>query len=143
MLNIKNTGGKTATGVKIDISGTFASKFGRLAVVPCSTAQSTENEFPSIQATDFKANIYGSAASDSWKPYDGSAVVTTAWGLKGAASGASISDGKIDGGGVKSYMILVWFEGEDSDCYDLTTSDLKIGGSSATNNLKFTVSSAS
>lgn len=136
MLNIKNVGGKTATGVKITVSGNFASAFGRIAIVPASAAQTSGGTFPAFTAANFKTNIYGSAASDSWKPYNGTAVETTAWSLKGAAVGAEISVGDMATNAVKSYHIFVWFEGEDSDCYDLTNSALTIGSST---NLSFTV----
>lgn len=136
MLNIKNAGGKTATGVKINVAGTFASAFGRIAIVPVAD-QTTANTFPSLTAADFKSHIYGSAATDSWKPYNGSGVESTAWSLAGAASGLEITVGDLEANEVASYMILVWFEGEDEDCYDLTNSALTIGSATA---LSFTVS---
>lgn len=127
MLNIKNTGGKTANGVKVTVAGTFASNFGRLAIVPAEAAQTTQGTFPAFTAANFKSNIYGSAATDSWKPYNGTSVESTAWSLKGAAAGTVINVGNMAANEVKSYVIFIWFEGEDPDCYDLTTGQLSFG----------------
>ena len=134
MLNIKNNGQKEATTVTITVAGTFASDFGRIAVVPCTTAQSqaadATHPVPSITEDQFKANIY-SNGNETWTPYGASAAYTST-----AFSSISISAGPIAAGAVKSYRILVWFEGEDSDCYDLTSANLTLG----TTALSFTVS---
>ncbi len=136
MLNIKNVGGK-ATNATITITGTIESSFARLAVVPCATAQSAANSAPAITEENFKANIYAKSAADTWKPYDGSTgPVSDNYTIKAVPGGATIDVGSIEPNTVKSYRILVWFEGEDSDCYDLTTSDLTLGHGTA---FKFTV----
>ena len=137
MLNIKNKGGKTANAT-ITMTGAIDSKFARVAVVPCATAQSAANNAPTITEAAFKANIYGMDSSDSWKPYNGSSgQVADAYTLKGAFNNATIANVTIAPNTVVSYRILVWFEGEDSDCYDLTASNLVIGTTG--NELKFEV----
>ena len=138
MLNIKNFGGKTAKGVKITVDGSFASPYGRLAIVPATAAQTTKDVYPAFTPESFKANIYGSGTTDSWKPYNGTSVESNPWSLKGAADGTTITVGDMAANAVKSYVLFVWFEGEDPDCYDLSTGALTFGDNS---DVTFTVTS--
>lgn len=127
MLNIKNVGGQPCTGVKITVTATFKSSFARLAVVPCDTQETAgATNMPAITEDNFKANIYGLAANRAWKPYNGTALTTADYKTKAAANGAEIPVGTMAANEVKSYKVLVWFEGEDTDCFDTTTADLTV-----------------
>ena len=146
MLNIKNAGGSDCKNVQIEVTASMPSTFARLAIVPCATSQSAavdnENPLPTITAADFKANIYGSAKGRTWKPYNGTAVETTAFTTKDVANSSKITIqypeknaetdkythalGTLKPNEVVSYMIIVWFEGEDADCFDTTTADLTV-----------------
>lgn len=132
MLNIKNAGGQTCNDVKITISASMPSTFARLAVVPCDE-QTVAGTMPSA-ATNFKANIFGTAAGDSWKPYNGTALESTAYTTAAAANGKVITVGNMAANTVKSYKVLVWFEGEDEECFDITSADLTVP------NIEFSVS---
>ena len=135
MLNIKNAGGQDCSNVKITIDATVNSDFARIALVPCDTAQETAgaDNMPAITKESFKANIYGAKESDTWKPYNGSTVEASDYSTLAAANGATVSVGTMTSNEVKSYRVLVWFEGEDSDCYDTTVSGLTVPA------VKFTV----
>lgn len=137
MFNVKNVGQQTASGVTVTVAGTFASTFGRIAIIPVEVAENTSLSTITWSKTDFSGNIYGNAASDTWKPYNGTALETSNYSTAAAASGKTFSLGDMAAGDVKSYVILVWFEGEDADCFDLTTSALTIGSATA---LSFNVS---
>lgn len=128
MLNIKNAGGQVCEDVTISVTATFNSSFARLAIVPCATAQETAGaaNMPSITKDEFKANIYGQAASRTWKPYNGTSVEAADYSTKGAANGASILVGDMEANAVKSYKVILWFEGEDEDCFDTTTAQLTV-----------------
>ena len=139
MLNIKNVGGKTAENVTVTVGGSFASLFGRIAIVPVTVDENTPLANVTYSKNDFSGNIYGNAAGDTWKPYNGTALESSNYSTQAAASGKVFNLGNMDAGTIKSFVILVWFEGEDSDCFDLTTSALTIG--SATN-LSFTVATS-
>lgn len=132
MLNIKNAGGQECTGVQIKIETTTTSKFARIALVPCD-AQTVADTMPTVTTDNFKANIYGAAADDTWKPWTGSALTTEDYTTAAAANNKVVTVGAIPANEVRSYKVLVWFEGEDSDCYDTTTSLLTIP------DVKFTV----
>lgn len=136
MLNIKNNGESTCNDVTITVSAGTMSAFARMAIVPCD-AQTEAGKMPTITTDNFKANIYGLAANDSWKPWNGTAYETTAYTTTAAASGAEIEVGDMAAGAVASYKIIVWFEGEDADCYDLTETTLKAP------NISFTVAGSS
>lgn len=123
MLNIKNVGGQACSNVTITIASEGTSGFYRLALVPVAD-QTTAGTKPAVTAENFKANIYGAAKDDSWKPYNGTATETTAYKTKAAANGATVTIDSLGANEVASYRVLVWFEGEDSDCYDTTTSTL-------------------
>lgn len=121
MLNVKNAG-ETACSVEIDVAATQGvSGFARVAIIPCSTAQSEADVIPATTGDEFKANIYGATASDKWKPYDGTDLVTTDYSTKAAVNGAKITISNLAADAVASYKLMVWFEGEDSDCYDTNT----------------------
>ena len=137
MLNIKNVGGKAANNVTITLGGSIPSNFGRIAIVKCGTAQTTANTPAAITDATFKSSIYANS-DDSWKPYNGSGVEGTAW--TASTYTGTISVGTLAVNEVASYRILVWFEGEDSDCYDLTTSSLNIG--TGASKIGFTVSAS-
>lgn len=130
MLNIKNAGGQPCNNVTITINATFNSSFARLAVVPCATVQTTAGaaHMPAITKDNFTTNIYGLAKDRTWKPYDAdtSAVTTTDYKTKAAANGATIDVGTLAANAVKSYKVLLWFEGEDADCFDTTTAQLTV-----------------
>lgn len=119
MLNIKNAGSADCSEVTINITADMPSAFARLAVVEC-TEQTVANTMPSA-ATNFATSIYGTAKDDAWKPYNGQALSTTDYKTINAANGATISVGTLGANEVASYKVIVWFEGEDSDCYDTTT----------------------
>ncbi|MCQ4021511.1 MULTISPECIES: hypothetical protein [unclassified Ruminococcus] len=123
MLNIKNNGGSACSNVTITITSESTSKFYRLALVPVDD-QTTAGTKPAVTEANFKANIYGAAADDTWKPYKGTAVTTDNYSIKAAANGATVIIPSLAANEVASYRVLVWFEGEDSDCYDTTTSSL-------------------
>lgn len=124
MLNIKNAGEAQCKNVTITVDADMPSTFARLAIVPVD-AQAEAGKMPSA-ATNFSANIYGATINDSWKPYDGSAVVSTAYTTVAAADGKEIVVGDMDADEVASYKIIVWFEGEDADCFDTTKSSFAI-----------------
>lgn len=141
MLNVKNAGGADCNDVKITMTSNTTSEFVRVAVVPVDVqTEAGADKMPSASA-NFSANIYGAAKDDAWKPYNGKALVSSDYKTADVINGKEISVGTMTPNEVKSYKVLVWFEGEDSDCYDLTTSSLtapKIGfsvtGSSSTAN---------
>lgn len=135
MLNIKNAGGQECSNVKIGIESTVNSGFARIALVPCDKAQETAgaSNMPAITQSNFKANIYGATANDKWKPYNGEELEASDYSTLAAANGATVEVGDMAADEVKSYKVLVWFEGEDSDCYDTTESGLAVPA------VKFTV----
>lgn len=121
MLNVKNAG-ETACSVEIDVEATKGvSGFARVAIIPCATAQSEANVMPATTKDDFKAHIYGSAASDTWKPYNGTAVEAAPYSTIAAVNGTKLTISNLGADKVASYKLMVWFEGEDSDCFDTNT----------------------
>lgn len=132
MFNIKNAGGQTASGVKITLTSSVDSAFARIAVVPCDDPQTDKNVPAAITAENFKANIYGSKKDDAWKPYNGTALETSDYKTADTAASKVITVGDMEKDAVKSYRVLVWFEGEDADCYDTTESGLTVPSISLT-----------
>lgn len=124
MLNIKNAGGADCNGVKITMSTDTASKFVRVAVVPVDEQTTAGAANMPSAAANFAANIYGAAKDDAWKPYNGTSLVASDYTTVKAINGTEITVGNMAPNAVKSYKVIVWFEGEDSDCFDLTTSTL-------------------
>lgn len=130
MLNIKNNGQAPCTGVKItmNVSG-LNSEAARIAVVPCASAQTTAGTRAAITAANFKSNIYGKTADRAWsaaKAAGAASTTTTETGFKiaAAANGKQFTVGTMNSGVVKSYRILVWFEGQDQALFDKTTDAL-------------------
>lgn len=117
MLNIKNIGETNCTDVKITMSSEVTSKFARVALVPVEE-QTEAGTMPSA-AANFADNIYGVTKNKTWKPYDGSAVTTDDYSTADVINGKEVTiNGGIAAGKVVSYKVIVWFEGEDADCYD-------------------------
>ncbi len=124
MLNIKNAG-DVANSVSITVTADIDSTFARLAIVPVAT-QTVKNEMPSA-ATNFKANIYGAEKGDSWTPYtleDG--IAENVYTTKDVANGTVLTIDSLGAGDVASYKIMLWFEGEDPDCFDETKAEFDV-----------------
>lgn len=121
-INVKNEGDIAATNVTITISGTF-SDYVRVAVVP-------SNEDHEITAANFRANVYGKDTT-AYTPAPGTGdPVPTITPKTERVINVSSSMAK---GDCAYYRVFVWFEGQDTDCYDLN------GGQSLPN-LEFQVS---
>lgn len=139
MLNIWNKGGSECKGVKITMNVTgLTSETARIAVVPCASAQSTAGTRATITAANFKANIYGKTKDRSWTAAKAEGAVSTTttetgFKIKDVVNGTEISVGNMAANAKKSYRILVWFEGQDTDLFDQTTDAL------AMPNVTFTV----
>lgn len=134
MLNVKNTGETACSNVTISVEATKGvSDFAKVAIIPCSTPQSEANVMPATTAAEFKANIYGSTAGDEWTPWNGTALETDAFTTVAALNGKTFTISTLAPDAVASYKLIVWFEGEDEDCYDTFTGQFTVP------EIKFTV----
>ena len=113
-INVKNVGETTATNVKITISGTF-SDYVRVAVVPVDAEHTVTGTF-----TDC---VYGKdATAYTPAPATGSPATTitpkTTREITCTPIGSGKTAGTFDKNDAAYYRIYVWFEGQDTDCFD-------------------------
>ena len=135
MLNVKNTGSANITNdIKIVLadSSTDAplSALSETAVVSgkyymraalvesdCTTmaGRSTAKVAANLTSTDIKA-----VAADTADAFTGTALTNTATTAATAGTLTATISGGLAAGAEKYYMLLIWFEGQDADCYDAT-----------------------
>ena len=142
-LNIRNAGAATVNNVTIKFTiGETAANSGnylRVAIVPADQAGTSGK----VADTDaFKANnytggcgIYGVITGDKAKPVDhvGANATATTGAITAAANDVTVKDGSSEvtvnvgnlaaatattGDKQKNYMLIVWFEGQDTQCTD-------------------------
>lgn len=118
-LNVKNNGGAEVTNVKINIAvDTSADDFLRIALVPTSdehvmtTGQFTTSVFDNAAVTYNAANASGPVTASNV------AAITP------KATTAGVSVGTLAAGSAKYYTLLVWFEGQDEQCYDVNATEI-------------------
>lgn len=125
-LNIRNNGGAVVDDVTISfaLSETEAAsgKYLRLALVKADKRGADAV----VTEANFKAGVYASEAdtADAFKyDTDGATIITDTVAAKSGAS-ASLNIGSLngkdatDGSNLAYYNLYVWFEGQDTDCYD-------------------------
>lgn len=112
-LNIANKGEAAVENVTITISN-FTNNYGRIALVPVTS------EGAAIENETFAGNVYDVEGED----YDAAASATTTSTISPSTT-TTISVGTLDGktgtadlGGAVYYKLFVWFEGQDTDCFD-------------------------
>lgn len=117
-INVKNEGDVTATGVKITINGTF-SDYVRLAVVPVDAEHNVTGTFADcVYGKDTTAYTPAPATI----PDGESAAPTITPKTTREITVTPIGTGKTAGVFAKNdaayFRIYVWFEGQDTDCFD-------------------------
>ncbi|MBQ7810437.1 MAG: hypothetical protein IJ346_05680 [Clostridia bacterium] len=129
-LNIRNAGDADVTNVKVKFSipEVGNGKYARVALVPIEAAGTTLTD-----EHDFAGNVYsvggeaydavsGTALTDvvSIDPEDatGQVTVDVTTGAEKLAKAVKDSEGNITSCGTKHYKVLVWFEGQDTQCHD-------------------------
>lgn len=126
-LNIRNAGDATVEDVKINFSipEKGANKYMRVAVVPISApgAEVEASTFLAKDATSGIASYIFDLDGVAYKAADSATTANTEILPQSDASKFSISVGDIAGKNgdtytVKSYKVLVWFEGQDAQCFD-------------------------
>ncbi len=133
MLNVKNVGA-AATTKDVHITCTLTENIAkeaydylRVAIVPAKNGENDVTDATKADATVesealFRDNIYAND-TDSWHPVSAMNATTgaiTADTTSIAAKGKTIdvNVGKLNPDQAKYYMLIVWFEGQDEDCYD-------------------------
>lgn len=131
-LNVANFGGSDVDQVKLTFTlnervAKAGRKYLRLALVPVSGLASTTG-LPEMEETgdnSFAKNVYsvGEDTADAFKTDSTNATITS----KDASKEVSIDLGTLTAatnsttpsdGGVKYFNLFIWFEGQDTDCYD-------------------------
>lgn len=113
-LNIANKGEADVEGVTITITN-FTNNYGRIALVP------VKDDGSAISGKTFAGNIYDTEGEDYYPAASATAEATTA--IKPSTS-TTIDVGTLAGkttsdlGGAAYFDLYVWFEGQDTDCYD-------------------------
>lgn len=112
-LNIANKGAAAVENVTITITN-FTNNYGRIALVP------VNNDGSAIEGKTFAGSVYDTEGED----YDAANSATATTSITPSTS-TTISVGTLDGkvgtaelGGAAYYKLYVWFEGQDTDCYD-------------------------
>lgn len=112
-LNIANKGEAAVTGVTITITN-FTNNYGRIALVE------VNDDGSAISGKTFA----GSIIDTEGEKYDAAKTTTTTEKITPTTS-TTISVGDLAGktvgsdlGGAKYYKLYVWFEGQDTDCFD-------------------------
>lgn len=123
-LNIKNDGEVAVKDVSITVSGFNGHNYLRFALVPVSS-QGTNK---AVTEANFRANVYGldTTAYNPVKPTsttDTTGAYSTAQDDKITPKAVGPKSLKIDiadieAGAEVHYNLYVWFEGQDTDCYD-------------------------
>ena len=110
-LNIANKGSAAVDSVKIKITN-FNNNYGRIALVPADANGNETGTFANCiydtEGEDYEAAKSTTATTKISPSTDTEIIVGT---LDGKAEGADL-------GGAKYYNLYVWFEGQDTDCYD-------------------------
>lgn len=108
-LNIKNNGGAAVSNVKINIAvDCTAQDYLRIALVPANDEGTATGNF-TTSVFDNAAVAYDAAS--------GIGDATTAITPTTTATGVSV--GSLDAGAAAYYNLYVWFEGQDTQCYDV------------------------
>ena len=135
MLNVKNAGtAKIENPVYIELDGTIAEQFDdadtsykylRVALVESTATADGGRDAATVKdANTFKAAVYGASKGDS-----APGVLTATANTNGniaTTDTVTTADNKIkvkvgdslEAGQAKYYMLIVWFEGQDTDCQD-------------------------
>lgn len=135
MLNVKNVGAAATTNdvhIKATLSENIAKEaydYLRLAIVPAKNGSSDVTDATKAQATVesealFQQNIYSNDTTDTWKPVTAmtsAGVITEAESaLTGKGKTIDVNVGVLAPDAAKYYMLIIWFEGQDADCFDST-----------------------
>lgn len=151
MLNVKNEGAKTATEVHIkatiDETQTNNVNYVRVALVP---AKVFSGETPSAvtdatrvaaaveSAASFKSNTYGLGSAypvdhvGADKTVAEGAIVADDEAVDAQGLEIDVNVGELKTNVAKYYMLIVWFEGQSTDCFDANAGN-------TLNNLTFTI----
>ena len=134
MLNVKNAGAKTSNAITItatvsETATNSGANYLRVALVPATSTthfndkDSTGDNRTSAEAASFPASkVYTTGTEAAYKPLTGissSGAITEGSNFTPTGT-ASISEpvGTLAKNEAKYYMLLVWFEGQDTDCFD-------------------------
>ncbi len=136
MLNVKNAGSADITNpVYIELSGNITEKFNnadaakkylRVALVESTANQDSDRATATVKnATTFKSSVYGASNNDTalgiltaTADTNGNIATTdTVTTAAGTTIKVKVGD-TLAAGAAKYYMLIVWFEGQDADCYD-------------------------
>lgn len=112
-LNIANKGAAAVTGVEISISN-FTNNYGRIALVEVNSdgsAISGKTFAGSVIDTEGEDYDAASSAKNTTKISPSTTTTIDVGELAGKADGSDL-------GGAKYYKLFVWFEGQDTDCFD-------------------------
>ncbi len=128
MLNVKNEGNETYTNIKIKLENIYEQLDGndashnylRVALVPsdCTTDAGRATAKVSIpDGKTFASYVKGATSGDSANALTAANLTSTS---AVATSGTSIEEtiASLDPGDAVYYMLLIWFEGQDTDCAD-------------------------
>ena len=110
-LNIANKGAAAVKDVKITITN-FNNNYGRIALVPADANGNETGTFANC-VYDTEGEKYEAAKSTTatTEITPSTETVITVGELAGKAEGSDL-------GGAAYYNLYVWFEGQDTDCYD-------------------------
>lgn len=112
-LNIANKGAAAVTDVEISISN-FTNNYGRIALVEVNsdgTAISGKTFAGSVIDTEGEDYEAASSAKDTATISPSTTLTISVGDLAGKVDGSDL-------GGAKYYKLFVWFEGQDTDCFD-------------------------
>ena len=131
MLNVKNVGSaptEKAVHIKATLTETAVTSgknYLRLALVPATAANDADRLTATVKSdSDFTDNIYSVTTDDKAKPVasmTSSGVITEGAEITAKGADIDIDLGVLDANQAKYYMLIIWFEGQDDDCYDVNS----------------------
>lgn len=120
-LNIANKGSAAVEGVAITITG-FNNAYGRIALVE------VNSDGTPISGKTFATSVYDTE-NDKYDAANGPSTTAQIQASNELTISVGALAGKVDGadlGGAKYFKLYVWFEGQDTDCFD-TNAGQEIG----------------
>lgn len=117
-LNVKNEGDVTATNVQIEISGTF-SDYVRVALVPCDSNHTMTGTFADcVYGKDTTSYTPAPATVPQGQSEAPTITPKTTRTITPTPVGSGKTAGVFEKDDAAYFRVYVWFEGQDTDCYD-------------------------
>lgn len=113
-LNVKNNGGAAVTNVKINIAvDCTAQDYLRIALVPANDEGNTTGTFAT--------SIFDNAGVQY---FAASAAPDTTTAITPTSTSTGVTVGTLDADAAAYYNLYVWFEGQDTQCYDVNAAQV-------------------